>query len=152
MEVGPTLPNVEELSDETLVKIHTHSAAIKSFLNEVNKHLIGRFVGGKPVEGLKVVASQSRRRWENEQKAIEYLRSFDIEPAVETIKGIGEVEKLLKSKKLSKLDIANVMGQVTIKPPGKPKITSVDDPRPALEVSLESLLIGLDEEEDRSDF
>lgn len=150
------LPQVEELDDEQLRKIFLFGDVVEDYLKAVRVHAMKRFTIGRPIPGLKVVEGRSNRAWVNPEQAITVLEAHGLEASVKKIKGLGEIEKLLKASGKSKLEIAEIMASLTAKPPAKHKVTSVDDPRPEVIVNSAQLLDELDkaeeEFEDRSDF
>lgn len=140
------LPAVEHLPDETLRNIFMYGDQIENYISSVRKHIIHRFTVGEPIEGLKVIAGVSKRRWKDEVTAEITLKDAGINPMTEKLLGITAVEAMLKNTGLSKEQIAYTMSTITEKPAPAPKVVSADDPRPAIELSRENLLLGMDDE------
>lgn len=142
------ITEVEVLPDETLRNIFVYADRIEGYLSAVRKEIISRFAQGKPIEGLKIVAGVSKRKWKAEEFVEETLAAHKINPIVTQKKllGIGAVEGMLKKAGKSKEDIQAIMYTVTEKPPAPPKITTVDDEREA--ITLDNgvgLLLAIDE-------
>ena len=142
-----TLPQVEVLSDETLLKLFCAADQIEGYLSEVRKHIIKRFTDNNPVPGLKVVAGVAKRKWIDRTIARDVLVQAGIDPVVEDIIGLGAAEKLLKAKGKKKEEIDAIMYTITEKPPCPPKVVLESDKRPA--ISLDNgggLLVAMEDE------
>lgn len=135
IEIRQELPAVATLSDDILVRLFKASDKIETYISNLRKHIINRFVTGTPVEGLKVVAGVSKRRWKNEQIAQDLLFNTGIDATQPKIIGIGEAEKRLKNSGKTKEEISSIIYTLTEKGPAPPKLTTTDDPRPAVDVS-----------------
>lgn len=139
---------VETMPDEILAKIYLFQSKVKEYFSKIDKEIVYRFMAGNPVPGLKIVEGKSNRKWEDESKVVLTLESHSLEPYQPAkLKGLGEVEKELKIKGKKPAEAKAIIDALCIKPEGKPKITTADDPRqPFSFKNAADLLDGLDAE------
>lgn len=122
---------VETLSDETLAKITLFGEKLTKYIKNVKKEVMLRFLNGKPVEGLKIVEGRSNRIFSDEALVIQEMKNLGIDPYKEpSLKGLGEMESSLINIGHKKAEAKKIVDSYTTKPPGKPKITTADDPKP----------------------
>lgn len=144
--IDTKLAEVEMLPDDTLRNIFLYGDKIEEYISAVRKHIISRFALGKPIEGLKLVAGVSKRKWKDEMLAEESLKALGLEATTKKMMGITSVESMLKNMGLDKKAVAEVMYPLTIKPDAPPKVTTLEDKREAITLdSGVNLLIGLDD-------
>ena len=93
------LPEVSTLTDEQLLKLFTYSDLITDYIDSLKGYILGRHNDGKPVKGLKVVNSATRRKWIDDEEAIkDWLESAGLSEdtyMAKKLKGITLVEKKL---------------------------------------------------------
>lgn len=104
---------------------------LKAWISSLEAYALELAVSGDRVPGYKLVEGRSVRKYSDEDKCAEILRSagFSDEDFYKKreLKGITDMEKLLRKKAFNDL-----LGPYVIKPAGKPTLVPDDDPRPAL--------------------
>ena len=117
------------LSDEDISSILGRADSLISWAKGVKDYALKEALeNGKKWPGWKIVQGRSNRAISDESRAAELLSSAgyaekDFDKPRE-IQGFTVLEKLLGKKKLSEL-----LSEVIIKPPGKPKLAPESDPR-----------------------
>jgi hypothetical protein len=120
-------PNL--LSDSELLEVFKKSDLISSWLDSVTAHIFQSALEGKKWEGYKLVEGRSVRTWKDEEAIKERLR-LDYDPTDyinEKLAGIGQIEKLV-----GKTNFTTLLGDLIIKPAGKPTLAPESDKRPEL--------------------
>jgi len=118
------------MTDEELVEAYNAIGSIQDWLKSVSGYMLNQALEGRSFPGMKVVAGRSMRRWVDEDKVIQALRSkrFALKDITNTkVKGIGDIEKLV-----GKANFEDVVGPYVIKPEGKPTLVPDSDKRPAM--------------------
>ncbi len=88
---------------------------------------LGRLLNGEQIPGWKIVEGRSIRAWSDQDKAIEKLQAAGIDKAIIydiVPKTLAQLEKLLGAAKFNEL-----VGDMVVKPMGKPTLTTADDTR-----------------------
>lgn len=124
-------PNI--LTDEEVAEIIGISSRLSEWANSVKDYATMKSMNdGKIWPGYKLVEGISRRRWTKEDKVVEAIRKNL--PGMEEddfynykLKSITDIEKLVGKKLFNEK-----LGDVVIKPSGKPTLVSEDDKRPAI--------------------
>lgn len=122
---------VPHLTDDQYLEIVQMEPLIKMWLDRITRTATNRILGGEPIPGLKVVEGRSLRKWANEDRVLDVLTTEPIgvsaealyEPA--TLKSVAAMEKALGKKK-----VAELVGDLIEKTPGKPILTTANDKRP----------------------
>jgi len=141
---------IETLSDETIVKIVSFGDKITKYINNVKKEVMLRFMHGGKVEGLKVVEGRSKRVITKPEHAAAELTKLGANPWKDPeLKGLKALEVELVSKGIPKKDAVKIVDSFTEIPPGKPKITTADDPNKDYQFTTASSLL---EEYDDSEY
>lgn len=121
----PTLTNAE------LTEVIRVSKEVTTWYSAVSNYVLQQMKEGEEFEGLKLVAGRSSRAYSDESKIAEILQSkgYAVDDIYKerTLKGITDMEKLLKKKVMNEL-----IGDLIIKSEGAPTIADIDDKRPAL--------------------
>jgi len=98
-------------------------AVIKSWLADFEKGAIADIVAGKQIGGWGLVEGRSNRKWSDPDAV---ARRIAPEDAFEKkLRSPAQLEKLIGKPKFSK-----VLGELVVKPPGRPVLVGPDDPRP----------------------
>jgi hypothetical protein len=115
-----------------LGKLLTYKPKLEDFLDELTKYAINRAQNGTPIPGFKVVLSNVRRTWIEDEKSIAtQLASENLQDVwTRKLKTITAIEKLLKNSVPSSCVTTT-----------KPSLVLVpdSDPRPALSGAKELL-------------
>lgn len=122
-----TLPTPQQSNISNVLR---NKKLIESYLKAVEDYAHEQLSSGQPVEGFKLVAGRSVRRWADEAKAEQLIASelgdkAYTEPKLVTV---AQAEKLLGKKVFAEL-----AGDVVVKPDGSPTLVPSDDKRPALD-------------------
>jgi hypothetical protein len=115
---------------------------IKTWLEDLASFVFKGLFGGEEIEGWKLVEGRSIRKFADENRVVELMKSA------------GYAEELLYEKHLltlthmedafGKKEIYKILSDVIIKPPGKLTIAPVSDKRPAITStdSITNMLMG----------
>jgi hypothetical protein len=118
------------LSDKELAELYLQIPVIKEWINAVHNYMHDQALSGKKYPGLKLVEGRSNRIWKDQEKVIETLRD-NIYPESQIfthkLNGITAMEKLM-----GKVQFKEILGNLWVKPPGKPSLVSEDDSRPSM--------------------
>lgn len=131
-------PDVLLLTPEDAGKILEQAGDIQSWLADLESLVSSTLLAGQPVEGWKMVEGRSNRRFTDELKV------------VAAMKAAGYDESLLYERKLitltqmekdfGKKAVAETLGELIVKPQGKPTLAPAKDKRP--EFRLEEQLLA----------
>lgn len=116
------------MSLEDIAKLLPHFATIKSWINSVEEFALETALEGDTIPGFKVVEGRSVRKLSNAAEAIQRLEGAGIpaenylKPA--ELKTITDLEKTLTKK-----GFKTILGDLVIKPEGKPTLVEEADPR-----------------------
>lgn len=121
-------PDVLLLTPEDAGKILEQAGDIQSWLADLESLVSSTLLAGQPVEGWKMVEGRSNRRFADELKV------------VDAMKAVGYDESLLYERKLitltqmekdfGKKAVAETLGELIVKPQGKPTLAPAKDKRP----------------------
>lgn len=124
-QTEPGLMDLEEIA-----RLLPHFATIKSWISAVEEFALAAALEGDTIPGFKVVEGRSIRKISNPYRAMELLEQNGISPEnylkPKELKSIGDLEKALTKKGFNTL-----LGDLVIKPEGKPTLVEEADPRPA---------------------
>lgn len=118
------------LTESQVIEVYKQQPMLVDWVNSVAKYLLDEAVKGKKWPGLKLVEGRSNRKWSDEVKVKEALADnlFDEKDFTTTkLQGITAVEKLV-----GKYEFPTILGNLVIKPQGKPTLVPVSDKRPAM--------------------
>jgi hypothetical protein len=138
MEFDIDVIDAGTLSIAQLSKLFPFRGTSDKWWRSVHAELLARAVDGELLteHGFKVVESRSHRKFMGERVVAPVLKELGLQQSeflkTELITPAA-AENLLVSKKLQRRkDIPNLLGGITIKPPGKATIAPLRDRRPAL--------------------
>jgi hypothetical protein len=127
-----TLPTPELLPDDTLRNIVFYGDMIEDFIKSVKAYAVTRFQARKPIQGVKIVETATRRAWEKDEEMIA-ARLIDLgvtDPWAKKLIGITVAEKKLKGKLPEDLCTRTTPSLTPV---------SADDPRPEAVPSVDLL-------------
>ena len=105
-----------------------HLTTIKTWISSVEDYALEAALDGNEVPGYKLVEGRSIRRINNPDEAIERLRNSGFEPGAylkpAELKTITDLERTLTKKGFKTL-----LGDLVVKPDGKPTLVEENDPR-----------------------
>lgn len=121
------------LSDEEIVDILKRAPRFIEWINSITSYAQDMAINHNKIwPDHKLVEGVSRRKWLDEDKATQAIFARCPELSEDQIfdtklKSITNIEKLIGKKRF-----AEILGDVTIKPEGKPTLVPMDDKRPAI--------------------
>jgi len=118
------------LTESQVLEVYKQQPMLVDWVNAVAKYLLDEAVKGKKWPGMKLVEGRSNRKWLDDKKVQDVLADnlFDEKDYTTTkIQGITAVEKLV-----GKSDFPKILGELVIKPQGKPTLVPMSDKRPAV--------------------
>jgi hypothetical protein len=117
------------LTDERLRQVMESKDLITSWLNAVEDEIRGKLEAGKPFAGFKLVAGRSLRKWSDETAAATLLESLGHDAYERSLISPAKAEKALGRKG------AAALGDLILKPQGRPVLARESDKRPSINVS-----------------
>tara|TARA_R110002126_G_scaffold86957_1_gene209717 strand:+ start:41 stop:1156 length:1116 start_codon:yes stop_codon:yes gene_type:complete len=119
------LPAPEQVDHKLVLK---NKALIESWLKAVEMSVFERLNEGEPVEGFKLVAGRSVRKWGDEQATIKtMLPSLGEDLYTKKLLTAPQAEKLI-----GKAQFNAEYGHLVVRPEGRPTLAPSDDKRPAI--------------------
>lgn len=123
------------LMDSEVARILDMYPVIKRWLEDVNEYAIQKAVSGeKDWPGYKVVEGTSKRKITEPIKAAQALLAADYEASEiyrpQELKTITDLTKLLGRNGFNE-----IVGPFVVKPPGKPTLAPLSDPRKPMELN-----------------
>ena len=121
-----------QLSDAEIAQVLTKLPELKKWASDVESYALSLAVNqGKTWSGFKLVEGRSIRKYVDETKVVETAQAAGINDIFERkLKTITALEKQLGKRRFGQL-----LGDLVIKPPGKPALVPETDKRPALTLS-----------------
>lgn len=116
------------LTEKQVIDIYKQIPMLVDWANSVGDFLFKKATSGEKIEGFKLVEGQSRRRWTDEEKVQELLKSEGYPEDsynVTKLKGISDIEKLVGKKSFPAM-----FEGLIIKPQGSPILVPESDKRP----------------------
>mgnify|MGYP000989370996 FL=1 len=127
----PTEPEMkpsELLNDEEIINILNRADSIKKWLSSVEEYAFAEALNGKKWEGYKLVEGRSNRTYSDPDKVADTLINAGIDQALIYEKKIKTITAL--EKDLGKKPFNEIVGELIIKPAGKPTLVPEGDKRP----------------------
>lgn len=128
----------EMLSPEEVAEVLSAREQITSWMKSVEDYALQQAIAGEPIQGYKVVAGRAIRRYSDADAVEARLLENGYDAALiyrpRELLTISEMEKLLK-----KSNFATLLGDLVIKPEGKPTLVPDSDPRPALSPTVSAI-------------
>ena len=124
--------DISTLTDEQISKILSVKDNVEKWMNSIEQYAIERAQKGDPVPGWKLVEGRSVRTWSDElavQKRLEDNGFQEAEFTERKLYGITKMTAAVGGKK----EFNRLLGDLVIKPAGKPTLVPDSDSRPALE-------------------
>lgn len=116
------------LSDEEVAAVLAEADGIKTWITAVEEYALAKALEGKRFPGFKLVEGRSIRKYADEAKVAETLAgqgfAEDQIYKPKELKTITAMEKLLTKKGFNAL-----LGELVVKPAGKPTLAPIDDRR-----------------------
>jgi hypothetical protein len=116
---------VVSLTPERKAEILPLLDTIKSWLKDFEKGAIADLIAGKTLGGWKLVEGRSNRGWSDPNKVAPRISPDDA--FIKKLRSPAQLEKLF-----GKPAFVKKLGDLVVKPPGKPKLVGPEDKRPAI--------------------
>lgn len=119
-----------ELADAEIAQVLAQLPDLKAWAADVEAHALSLAVNqGKTWPGFKLVEGRSIRKYSDESAVAQAAEAAGVDVWEQKLKTITALEK-----QLGKKHFATLLGDLVIKPAGKPTLVPVSDKRPALEI------------------
>ena len=118
------------LSNEEIGEVLAKAEHLKKWAEEVSEYALEQALAGEHYDGWKLVEGRSNRKYADEIQVADKLKAAGFDEAMlyqRKLYGITEMEKLVGKKKL-----AATLGDLLIKPAGKPVLVPESDKREAI--------------------
>lgn len=115
------------LEDHEIEAILMKVDQLTSWAEDVKEYVLNQALQGKEYEHFKVVEGRSNRKYTDENAVAFAVKDAGFDPYEKKLLGITAMTSLLGKKKFDEL-----LGGLTMKPPGKPTLVSKSDKRPAM--------------------
>lgn len=121
----------ELLTDDELREVLNSDMLLSGYMNRVRQYVRDRLLQGKPLKGYKLVEGMSVRKYSDEEVVKKRLIENGYKPEEFTkLVGLTAMKKLLSAKKFNSL-----LGDLLVRPEGKPVLVPEDDARPEYDPS-----------------
>lgn len=120
----------ELLTPEQLTDVLSKADMAIDWLNDVKSFALKQAEAGHEVPGYKLVEGRSNRKYSDADAVAQRLLSEGVDEAIiyeRSLLGITAMEKAIGKKRFAEL-----LGDLVVKPTGKPTLVPIDDKRPAL--------------------
>lgn len=128
--------NPDLIDEAKILELYKILPTFKAWVSEVENYVLQKALEGKQWEGFKLVEGRANRKYTDESSVIELLlkEGYSREQVVkETLKGIGEMEKLLSKKDFVRLlESSNLV----VKPKGATVLVELSDKRPEIQPNM----------------
>lgn len=115
------------LTDEEIEDILSKVDGLVSWVNDIKEHAFRSALSGKTWKGWKLVEGRAVRKYVNEDAVAEKVSSAGYDPYEKKVLSLTEMQKLLGKTKFEEL-----LGDLIIRPQGKPTLVPATDKRPEI--------------------
>ena len=115
------------LSDDEIVDVISKVDALVTWANDIKEYALQEAVSGKKWPGMKLVEGRSVRKYTDNRAVAEAVLAAGYEPYEQKLISITEMQKQLGKKKFEE-----ILGNLVVKPQGKPVLVRDDDKRPEI--------------------
>ena len=120
----------ELLTEEQIAKVLTIGDQVAKWISDVQSFALSQAESGRQFAGFKLVEGRSNRRYSDQEAVAATLVEAGIPEAIiyeRSLLGITALEKTIGKKKFAEL-----LGDLVVKPSGKPTLVPESDKRPAI--------------------
>ncbi len=114
-----------ELTDDEVSDILTIADDLEAWVKDIREHAVRTLLSGDKIDGWKIVEGRANRKYIDETKVAEAVIAAGHDPYVRKVLGITDMTSLLGRKQFNE-----ILGDLVIKPQGKPVLVRADDKRP----------------------
>ena len=121
------------LTDEEIGEILRQAEEVQKWVADVSAYALEQALAGKQYDGWKLVEGRSIRKYADEIKVADTLKAAGFDEALlyeRKLNGITNMEKLVGKKKLTE-----ILGDLLVKPAGKPVLVPESDKREAIKTA-----------------
>lgn len=129
-----TSHEISQLTDEQISRILTVKSEVEKWMDSIEHYAIERAQEGNPIPGWKLVEGRSVRQWSDDLEVQKRLKERGYQEAEFTERkmyGITKMTSLLGGKKA----FNSLLGDLVVKPAGKPVLVPDSDSREAIKKS-----------------
>lgn len=120
-----------ELSPAEVAKVLTQIPELTRWASDVQNYALSQALSGELYEGFKLVAGRSIRKYTDETAVAEAAKAAGYRDIYKrSLLTITAMEKLMGKKNFSE-----ILGNLVVKPEGKPTLVPLSDKRPELQIS-----------------
>lgn len=131
------------LTPDEAGKILEKAADIQGWLTNLQNLVFSTLLAGTPVAGWKMVEGRSNRRFADELKVVDAMKSAGYDEALLYERKLITLTQM--EKDFGKKAVGEVLGELIVKPQGKPTLAPENDKRPAY-TPEEQVMAAFDEE------
>lgn len=120
----------ELLGDEEIGEVLRKAEQLQAWVSDITDYALQEAINGKKFDGWKLVEGRSNRKYADEIEVAKVLKEAGFDEAVlyeKKLYGITAMEKIVGKKAM-----AETLGELIIKPQGKPVLVAESDKRPEL--------------------
>lgn len=122
--------DIQLMTPEEKAKIYPDIEVLEAWIKDFKKGVVADLLRGGKIGGCKLVEGRSNRKWGDPDKVAKRISPDD---AFErTLRSPAQLEKLFGKARFNK-----ILGELVVKPPGRPTLVGADDPRPPMEIDPE---------------
>lgn len=121
-------PDALLLTPEDAGKILEQAGDIQSWLADLESLVSSTLLAGQPVEGWKMVEGRSNRRFADELKVVAAMKSAGYDESLLYERKLITLTQM--EKDFGKKAVAETLGELIVKPQGKPTLAPAKDKRP----------------------
>lgn len=121
-------PDILLLTPEDAGKILEQAGDIQSWLADLESLVSSTLLAGQPVEGWKMVEGRSNRRFADELKVVAAMKSAGYDESLLYERKLITLTQM--EKDFGKKAVAETLGELIVKPQGKPTLAPAKDKRP----------------------
>ena len=121
------------LTDEEIGEVLRQADELQKWAADISSYALEQALAGKQYDGWKLVEGRSIRKYADEIKVADTLKAAGFDEALlyeRKLNGITNMEKLVGKKKL-----AEILGDLLVKPAGKPVLVPESDKREAIKTA-----------------
>ena len=134
-DIADGTPDARLMGAEEVAEVLPKAEILKGWVSAVEEHALGLALGGTRVPGYKVVEGRSVRKYADEKALADKLLESGY--GEETIYRPRELETIsAMERKLTKKVFAVLLGELVVKPQGKPTLVPESDKRPELNTAV----------------
>jgi hypothetical protein len=116
--------NPDLLENDEVAEILTKLDDLVAWAGDIKEYALQKALQGVKFEGFKVVEGRSNRKYISETAVADTVKNAGYEPYEKSVLGVTAMEKLLGKKQFAAL-----LGELVVKPQGKPVLVPVTDKR-----------------------